>query len=190
MRSVSWGLIAGFFIISLIVVLWIPNGTTTRPSIVIATDKTHYARGETIKLEVTNNLDIPIWYIDYPQGDLVFWEIEKAQDKSWQGLSFRLPLIEGNAEVCRLILYERPIGNVTELKPHSVLLYEWNQKICLFKTVTEPSEPEMIEQGRYRFALRYSLDTVKSEGIETEPWERPIDLGETKVVYSNEFVVE
>ena len=170
-----------------------PTSSVTPPSIAMATDKTQYVRGETAKLKVTNNQDIPIWYIGYPQPELVFWEIEKAQSNGWQRLDFRLPITEGSREVCRLILYERPIGAVTELKPHSDLLYEWNQKICLFETVTavtEPFEPKMIERGRYRFVFRYSLDTVKSANIETEPWKRPIDLGETKIVYSNEFVVE
>lgn len=105
-------------------------------------------------------------------------------------MEFRLPVIEGDREACRIILYEQPVGVATELKPHSYLLYEWNQKICPFKTVTEPFEPETIERGKYRFAFRYRLVTVKSEDTEVEPWKRPIDMGETKVVYSNEFVLE
>lgn len=168
----------------------IPTSSATSPSIAMATDKTQYASGEMVKLKVTNSLDIPIWYIGYPQRDLVFWDIERAQSNGWQRLYFSLPMIEGSREVCIITMYERPIGAVTELKPHSDLLYEWNQKICPVKRVTEPFEPEMIERGRYRFALRYSLDTVKSEDIESEPWKRPIELGETKIVYSNEFVLE
>jgi len=42
---------------------------------------------------------------------------------------------------------------------------EWNQKICLIKIVTESAEPEILESGRYRFVMHYSLDTVKSENI-------------------------
>ncbi len=156
----------------------------------MATDKVQYVLGEMVKLKVTNNLDISIWYIGYSQRDLVFWKIEKAQDNEWKVADFRLPFIESGIEVCRLVLYERPIGDVTELKPHTDLIYEWNQKICLFKTVSEITEPKMIERGRYRFVLRYSLDTVKSENIKSEPWKRPIDLGEIKAVYSNEFVLE
>ncbi len=166
-----------------------PTPSATPLSIAMATDKTQYVRGETVKLNVTNNLNVPIWYIGYPQPDLAFWHIERAQNNGWQRLDFRLPRIEGNREVCRIILYERPIGAVAELKPHSDLFYEWNQKICPYKTVTEPFEPETIEPGRYRFALNYSLDTVKSEDIETEPWKRPIELGETKIVHSNEFYI-
>jgi hypothetical protein len=167
-----------------------PASSATLPFIVMTTDKTQYARGEMVNLKVTNSLDVPIWYIGYPQRDLVFWEIERAQSNGWQGVNIRLPMIEGDREVCRLILYEQPIGAVTELKPHSDLLYEWNQKICPFETVTDPVEPEMIERGKYRFAFRYSLVTVESEDIETEPWKRPIELGETKIVYSNEFILE
>jgi hypothetical protein len=169
----------------------VPNKTATPPSITMATDKTQYVWGDMVKLEVTNSLDTSIWYLSYPQQrDLVFWELEKAQDNGWERLDFSLPLIEEGNEVCLMIMYERPIGVVAELKPESHIRYEWNQKICPLKGVTEPFEPEMIERGRYRFALRYSLDTVKSENIETQPWKRPIDLGETKVVYSNEFVLE
>jgi len=167
-----------------------PTSSATFPSIVMATDKMQYVHGEMVKLKVTNGLDVPIWYIGYPQRDLVFWDIERAQNNSWQRLNFLLPMIEGNREVCRIILYEQPIGAVMELKPHSDLLYEWNPKLCTDKTVTEPFEPEMIKPGRYRFALRYSLVTVKSEDIKTEPWKRPIDLGEIKIIYSNEFVLE
>ena len=167
------------------------TSTAAPLSIAMSTDKPLYVTGEMVKLKVTNGLDVPIWYIGYPQLDLVFCEIERAQNDGWQRLYFRLPILEDGREVCRINMYERPIGAVTELKPHSDLLYEWNQKICPEKMmVTEPFEPEMIERGRYRFSLRYSLDTVKSENLETEPWKRPIELGETKIVYSNEFALE
>jgi hypothetical protein len=164
-----------------------PSGPS---SITMATDKTNYAPAEIIKLKVSNSLHVPIWYIGYPQRDLRFWEIERAQSNGWQRLHFRLPVIEGGREVCRLRMYEQPIGQVTELKPHCDLLYEWNQKICPAMTPTKPSVPQMIERGRYRFALRYSMETVKTEDVKTKPWKRPIDLGGTKEVHSNEFVLE
>jgi hypothetical protein len=159
-------------------------------SISMATDKTRYVRGEMIKLVVTNSLDIPIWYIGYPQPELVFWTIERAKDNRWRRLGFRLPLIEESREVCRIAMYERPIGVVRDLKPHSDLFYEWNQKICPIKKVTGSTEPEMLESGRYRFVFRYSLDTVRSENLETEPWKRPIELGAIRIAYSNEFILE
>lgn len=166
------------------------TSSATSPSIAITTDKTQYVLGEDVKLKVTNNLEVPIWYIGYPQTDLVFWDIEMAQINGWERLELRLPMIEGNREVCQIILYERPVGAVTELKPHSDLFYKWNQKICPYKKVIEPFEPETIERGEYRFVLRYSLETVESEDVKTEPWKRLIELGEIKIVYSNEFVLE
>jgi hypothetical protein len=167
-----------------------PIVTSATLSIVMITDKKQYVEGEVVKLTIKNNLDIPIWYIWYSQPDLPFWEIEKAQDDHWQRINFPLPFIEGDKEYCLLTQLERPVGVVKELKPHSGLFYEWNQKVCLFKKVTEPTVPETIERGRYRFVLRYSLDTVESENVENEPWKRPIELGEIEVIYSNEFVFE
>jgi hypothetical protein len=190
MRSTCLLLLIGLLITPLPMGNTMKSATAETPSISMATDMTRYVRGEMIKLVVTNTLDIPIWYIGYPQHDLIFWTIERAKDNGWHSVGFRLPLIEAGKAVCRIAMYEQPIGAVMELKPHSVLLYRWNQKICPVKRVPEPFEPETIESGRYRFELRYSLKTVKSEKVKTEPWKRPIELGETKVAYSNEFVLE
>jgi hypothetical protein len=159
-------------------------------SISMVTDETRYVRSEIIKLLIKNNLDIPVWYIDYPQQELIFWTIERFKENNWYSIGFNLPIIDEGKEVCRLAMYERPIGFVTELRPKSNLFYEWNQKICMPKIVSDSNEPEMIERGRYRFALHYSLDTVKSENVKIEPWKRPIELGEIKVAYSNEFILE
>jgi hypothetical protein len=192
MRNTGVLLVIALLIVPLLLGNSMKSSTAETSSISVATSKTRYVRGEMIKLVVTNSLDVPIWYIGYPQPDLIFWTIERAKDNGWHSVGFRLPLIEAGKEVCRIAMYERPIGVVTDLKPHSDLLYEWNQKICplKIKIVTKSTEPEMIERGRYRFVLRYSLETVKSENIKAEPWKRPIDLGETKVAYSNEFVLE
>jgi hypothetical protein len=190
MRSTTLLLIMGVLIIASLLGNSTKSATAETSSISMASDRTRYVRGEMIKLVVTNKLDVPIWYIGYPQRDLVFWTIERAKDNRWHSLGFRLPLIEAGKEVCRMAMYERPIGVVMDLKPHSNVLYEWNQKICPLTIVTKSTEPEMIERGRYRFVLRYSLDMVKSENVKTEPWKRPIELGETKVAYSNEFVLE
>lgn len=160
------------------------------PCVSMATDKTRYVRGETIRLVVTNSRDVPLWYIAYPQPELVFWTIEQAEDDGWHSLNVRLPLIEEGREVCLLAMYERPIGAVTDLGPHSDLLHEWNQRICPVTVAAGPTEPGMIERGRYRFVLHYSLETVTSENVKEEPWKRPVELGDIKVVYSNEFSLE
>jgi len=119
-------LIIGSLIVLLLLGSSMKSATAETSSISMATDKTRYVRGEMIKLMVTNSLDIPIWYIGYPQPELVFWTIEKAKDNGWRKLGFRLPLIDEGREVCRIAMYERPIGVAVELRPHSGLLYEWN----------------------------------------------------------------
>jgi len=190
MKGTSLMMVVSFFIIPLLSGCLIKSAIAETSSISMATDKKHYFRGEMIKLLVTNNLDTPIWYIGYPQPELVFWKIERAKDDGWLKLGFRLPLIEEDTEVCRITMYERPIGVAMELRPNSDLLYEWNQKMCLIKILTESVEPETLKPGRYRFLMRYSFYTVKSENVETQPWKRPIDLGEIEAVYSNEFILE
>ncbi len=169
----------------------ISSGTSTSVhSITMTTDKMRYAREETIKLKVANGLEVPIWYLDYTQPDLVFWELERAQKKGWERLDFFLPVTEGGKEVCVVTLYEQPIGSVVQLKPNSKILYQWNQRICPRKTISSPYDAETIAQGRYRFSFTYSLKTVRSQDTETKPWKRPIELSNTKVVYSNEFVIK
>lgn len=183
--------------IGLLVISFLLDGSMTgakgeTPAVSMATDRTRYGRGETITLVVKNNLPIPVWYVGYSQTDLVFWTIERAKDNAWHRVDFRLPRVDEGKEVCRMAMYERPIGVVTDIKPHSELHGVWNQKICPLKitTVTMPTEPEVIERGKYRFVLRYSLEAVKSENIKTEPWKRPIELGETRIACSNEFFLE
>lgn len=175
---------------SLLLLTYSPSHAAETPSISMATNKPQYTQGEIVKLVVTNNLDTPIWYINYPQPDLVFWEIEKAADDAWHRINFRLPTSRPNQEACRLAMYERPIGTPQQLKPNANLSYEWDQHICPLTIVSDSFTAKTINRGKYRFALHYSFDTIKLENIEAEPWKRPIDLGKTTIVYSNEFLLE
>lgn len=159
-------------------------------SISLATDKTRYLPGDLIRLVVTNRSDSPIWYIAYPQPDLVFWALETPTDQGWRSLAFRLPLIDTGGPICRLAMYERPIGVATDLQPHSTLSYDWHQQMCVFETPADSPPPQVLQPGRYRFLFRYSLDTVTSENLDTAPWKRPVELGDLEVAYSNEFIVE
>lgn len=156
----------------------------------IISDKWQYAPGETIQLTVTNNHKCSIWYIDYPQPDLVFWKIEKAGDDGWQPLDFRLPLKENGKEICVLNLYERPVGVLKKLKPGSVLNAEWNQSMCSFRSSQLPHGPEKLSRGRYRFSFKYSFDTVTIREADKKTWLRPVELGETQVSHSVEIVIE
>ncbi len=160
--------------------------------VAVVTNKKLYSQGESIKIKVKNNLTVPIWYINFTQRDLVFWSLEKFQNNMWEALYFRLPVMENGKEICRLTMYERPIGVVKALLPNSLIDYKWNQKLCRFEgaNVTKQFDPKVLDRGKYRLTFRYSLKTVKVENNDTEPWRRPLDLGETQLVYSNEFTVK
>ena len=88
MRRTSLLIIIALLIVPSLLVNSMKSATAETSSLSIATDKTRYIRGEMIKLLVTNTLDIPIWYIGYPQRDLVFWTIEFAKDNGWQSWVF------------------------------------------------------------------------------------------------------
>jgi hypothetical protein len=161
--------------------------------VTITNNKTEYEQGETIKITIGNTLDKPIWYLDYPRG-LQVWGIEKFESNKWIDLAytkeaFFLPIEEGGKELCYLVMLERPIGKVAELKPNSEFSFDWNQKICRDRTAPEkPFEPLLIEKGLYRFSFRYGLSTKKA--IKPEPWERVVDLAEVNEIRSNEFTVK
>jgi hypothetical protein len=189
-RRAASGLIIGFLILSSISAACAHKGASPALSVIMATDKSRYGADEVVRLKITNNLDVSLWYIGFSLPGLSFWQLESARGGNWQDAGLHLPLIDQGVEVCRFIMLERPVGSVTELQPASDLEDAWNQKTCVFRSITEPTEPERVEKGRYRFVLRYSLETVKTEKPEAEPWKRPVELGRTTVVYSNEFVLE
>ena len=96
---------------------------------------------------------------------------------------------EYGKEVCYIKFYEMPVGHVVELKPHSELVREWNQKICPFNISREqPFEPVFIEEGRYRFIFRYGLNITKTQKL--EPWKRKMNLADVNAIYSNEFTIK
>jgi hypothetical protein len=182
------------FVFSNLTHLYAQNHTYTEPQkVTITNNKTEYGQGETITTTIRNALDKSIWYLDYPR-ELKVWEIEKFDSNKWINLkyteeAFFLPIDEGGKDLCYLILRERPIGDIVELKPNSEFSFVWNQKICRDKTASQkPSEPLLIEKGRYRFSFRYGLNTVKA--IKPEPWERVADLAEVSEIYSNEFTIK
>ena len=97
MRRKSLLPIIGSLIIQLLLGGSIKGSSAETSSIYMATDKTRYARGEMIKIVVTNNLDTPIWYIGYPQRELVFWRIEQAKENNHSYL------VELSILCCRLL---------------------------------------------------------------------------------------
>jgi hypothetical protein len=161
--------------------------------VTIASNKAEYEQGETITITIKNASDRSIWYLDYPQ-DLQVWGLEKFKNNAWIDVeytdeAFWLPVRKSGKELCYLILRERPVGKVAELKTNSGFSFDWDQKICRTKTAPEkPFEPRLLEKGRYRFIFSYGLSTKKN--MKTEPWNREIDLAEVNVIHSGEFTIK
>jgi len=158
--------------------------------VIITTDKTEYDQGETIKISVKNNLDKPIWYrrqipLEFPP----FWELEKFEENKWKTVYFYLPVQEKEKEICILRFHERPTWYIDELKPNSKISYQWNQKVCIGDK-DNGSEPEFIQKGRYRFAFRFGLRKIHLSNYQEEPWKGKEDLMDTKIIYSNEFIIK
>ena len=143
--------------------------------VTITTDKTEYEQGETVKIIVRNNLDKSIW--DFTScGDKPFWSLQKLKDEVWTEIDFTLPSGE---ETCELIACERRESK--ELKPNSVIHYEWNlTSICEWpKAINEffKVEPKPIEKGIYRVYLTYGVN-------------KEFHFFEGETVYSNEFTIK
>jgi hypothetical protein len=198
MEKKSFGGVTLFRILVIVITLfegwwsWNNQAYAESQKVTITNNKTEYEQGETITITIRNALDKSIWYLDYTR-DLQVWGIEKFESNKWIDLkyteeAFFLPIEKGGKELCYLIMRERPIGDVVELKPDSAFSFVWNQKICRDKTASEkPFEPLLIEKGLYRFSFSYGLSTKKA--IKPEPWERVVDLAEVNIIYSNEFTI-
>jgi len=128
-------------------------------------------------------------YVDYPEPDIAFWEIERAENNRWEPIDFRLPFVESGTEVCRVTFYEAPVGLVKQLPPGFRRVHRWNQRVCTFKSLTAPFPPARLGPGRYRLCLPFSLGTVTRDS-RNEPWKRPLDLGAVQRVYSRPFSVQ
>jgi len=160
------------------------------PQVTIETDKTEYEQGEIIKIAVKNNLDKPIWYRrQIPSEFPPFWELEKFEENKWKTVYFYLPVQEKEKEICIFRFHERPTWYIDELKPNSKIFYQWNQRVCLGDK-DNSSEPEFIQKGRYRFAFRFGLRKIHLSNYQEEPWKGKEDLMDTKIIYSNEFIIK
>ena len=151
--------------------------TPTR-EVTIATDKTEYAQGETVKITVRNSLSKSVWREEECDG-FSFWGLQKLENSEWKWLNFSLPYLEKEKEVCDFVLCERtePI----KFKSGFELSYDWRLSICKWpeKSIGVPkTEPKHIEEGTYRISFTYGLN---KEGF---------NLLEKKTIYSNEFTIK
>lgn len=70
-----------------------------------------------------------------------------------------------------------------EMKVNSMLLQQWNQRICPFGE-EDPSKPSFVKYigaGHYRLIFSYGFE-ISSED--------PYEIADVKSVYSNEFTIK
>jgi len=154
-----------------------------KSGVVISTDRTEYAKGEIIKVIVTNKLNTSVFYST--AGDR-FWGIEYFKNNKWVNPAYER---DGNfqltkkdiGETCYIALYERmpPV----ELKSGSALQGQWNQKVCPFgaNPPTEERTVKYIENGQYRIIFIYGLEVSHDD---------PYQLSKFQTISSNNFTIK
>ena len=133
--------------------------------VTITTDKTEYEQGETVKIMVRNNLEIPIWYAQSVRCGTSFWLLETCEGEE---VSYY--------EIC---LWVAPDYRFTKLNLTEILEEEWDGK--LWGSGLE--EYKLPEPGCYRIVFPYSYSVNKKKLYE--------DWGEDKkTIFSNEFTIK
>ncbi len=164
--------------IGLLVLDRLPTAPTPTQEVTIATDKTKYVQGETVKIAVKNGLGKSVWRFG-ECGGIFFWGLQKLENGEWKRLNFSFPYLEKEKEVCYFISCERV--EPVEFKSGFELSYDWRLSICEWpeKSIGVPkTEPKRIEKGTYRISFTYGLN------------KEDFDLLEEKTIYSNEFTIK
>ncbi len=152
-------------------------GPESIQSVLVSTDKTEYAFGETAKITVKNNLGASIWdFASCPSG-ANWWRLEQLEGSSWKYVDFSFPTFEGGKEICGLILCEKP--EYFELKSTLEISQDWQiGNICQWSQnyIGIPkTEPKTIDSGIYRIYINYGLNNESGGGSTS---------------YSNEFAIK
>jgi len=132
--------------------------------VTIITDKTSYEQGDTVNIEIKNNLTQSIWYWDNRGRIIPLVGIQIFENGEWENIEGR------DACTCKTncITYS---ANWTELKSKETLADSWETKEdCLGKTTKE---------GKYRVWFSYDLDFTGQNNPE-----------KFLKAYSNEFEIK
>jgi hypothetical protein len=110
--------------------------------LVVATDRDEYKPGDVVKITVSNNLDVPIWYAGQVDCGLSFWLLERCG--SGRVLQHKVPC-----------MWAEPQHDFAPLEPGQVLESEWPGTI---QTLGEADVvEELAEPGCYRVQFPFSL---------------------------------
>jgi hypothetical protein len=131
-----------------------------KQEVTLATDKTDYVEGETVKITVTNNLNQDIWYWDNLGETVPLVGIQILQNGEWKGLAKK------DACSCKENCTHFSNGLV-DLKTKGIITDSWDTKTDCTGLI--------IEKGKYRALFTYYLDAVAMNKTE---------------VYSEEFTIK
>lgn len=118
----------------------------------VTTDKIEYEQGETVKITVKKNLDIPIWYAKVAQCGADFWLLQDCQDKD---IPYYTP--------CEWADYSH---HFTPLPSSEILAGRWSGLI-----LDENYELKIANTGCYKIVFPYSLNEKQALG---QGWEDDI----------------
>jgi hypothetical protein len=110
--------------------------------LVVATDKAEYAPGEVVRISVSNNLDVPIWYAGQVDCGLSFWLLERCE--SGQVVQHQVPCMWAEAQ-----------HDFTQLDPGQALESEWPGSLQTYGDAGVLEE--LAEPGCYRVQFPFSL---------------------------------
>jgi hypothetical protein len=160
-----------------------PSKLIQQKEVVIFTDKKEYALGEKVKIILRNNLDKPIYYVDYLCPP--WWNLEFEIEEKWKIIEEFSPetlkYCREGEKFCRkgyITEYnycppQKPIQNlVKKLEPNSEVLKIWTLKN---RKYLNGYLVEDIRPGNYRLSLSY--------GFSQEAYDK-------NLIYSNEFKVK
>jgi hypothetical protein len=120
-----------------------PSGAGTgQGEVVVTTDRPWYASRDPVRISVTNQLDVPIWYAAQVDCGLSFWQLKDCE--SLEEIQHALHCV-----------WDEPDYRPTQLNPGETIEDAWSgmiQQVDDSGVVEEPAEP-----GCYLFSVPYAL---------------------------------
>jgi hypothetical protein len=155
--------------------------------VIVSTDKTEYALGEKAKIIVRNNLEKPIWYVDYVCPP--WWKLEFQENGAWKLIKDFSPETlryckegekfckEGYITEYNYCPPEKPIQDVVKkIEPNFEIFKIWSLINRKYPRGTHDSYAlENMPPGTYRFSFTYGFTQNSYD---------------TDLFYSNEFLVK
>ncbi len=138
---------------------------TGQGGVIVAIDRADYVLGDSVRISVTNRLDVPIWYAGQVDCGQSFWWLKRCGSE--EAIQHAVPCI-----------WAEPDHRFTELDPGEMVRQTWRGTIqTLSESGVVESQPE---PGCYRVSVPYAL---------SEPDVQAWSQGEFAEAFSPEFIL-